>query len=196
MVIDACRICDNRTLLPVLDLGPSALTGVFPATPEQQVPTVPLELVLCSPDGCGLLQLRHTADLGLMYGEHYGYRSGIRPFMIEHLRGKVAAITERVAPGPGDLVLDIGSNDGTLLGCYPRNGVTLAGIDPSGRSSAPPTRRTRNSSPTSSPARSSPSGSAPGAPRRSPPSRCSTTSRARSTSCGTSPPSSTTTAYG
>ena len=141
MVIDACRICDNRTLLPVLDLGPSALTGVFPATPEQQVPTVPLELVMCSPDGCGLLQLRHTADLGLMYGEHYGYRSGIRPFMIEHLRGKVAAITELVELAPGDLVLDIGSNDGTLLGCYPRNGLALAGIDPSGekfRASYPP----------------------------------------------------------
>ena len=134
MVIDACRICDNRTLLPVLDLGPSALTGVFPATPEQQVPTVPLELVMCSPDGCGLLQLRHTADLGLMYGEHYGYRSGIRPFMIEHLRGKVAAITDLVDLGPDDLVA--GHRQQRLhpaRAATPATVPTLVGIDPSGR---------------------------------------------------------------
>ncbi|WP_369389920.1 class I SAM-dependent methyltransferase [Streptomyces sp. CG1] len=132
MVIDACRICGNRTLLPVLDLGSSPLTCVFPHNREQEVPEVPLELVLCSPDGCGLLQLRHTADFDLMYGEHYGYRSGIRPFMVEHLRSKVRTAMTRVDLGPDDLVLDIGSNDSTLLRCYPQDGPALVGIDPSG----------------------------------------------------------------
>ncbi|MCO6008415.1 class I SAM-dependent methyltransferase [Actinoallomurus purpureus] len=131
MIIDACRVCGNRELLPLLDLGPQALTGVFPRTPDESVPEVPLELVKCSPSGCGLVQLRHTADLALMYNEGYGYRSGIRPFMVDHLAAKVDAITRRVAPGPGDLVLDIGSNDGTLLGAYD-SGPTRVGVDPVG----------------------------------------------------------------
>jgi NDP-4-keto-2,6-dideoxyhexose 3-C-methyltransferase len=59
MITDACRVCGNRELLSLLDLGPHALTGVFPRTAEESVPEVPLELVKCSPSGCGLVQLRH-----------------------------------------------------------------------------------------------------------------------------------------
>lgn len=132
MTIAECRVCGNRTLLQVLDLGEQALTGVFPRSRTEVVPTAPLELVKCSPDGCGLVQLRHTADLSLMYGHQYGYRSGIRPFMINHLRGKVDELTRLVDIGPDDLVLDIGSNDGTLLSEYPADGRTLVGVDPTG----------------------------------------------------------------
>jgi NDP-4-keto-2,6-dideoxyhexose 3-C-methyltransferase len=126
-----CRICHNRALVPVLDLGTQALTGIFPR-PGEVVPTAPLELVKCGPDGCGLVQLRHTADLSLMYGIHYGYRSGIRPFMINHLHGKVRLLTRLVDLDSADLVLDIGSNDATLLRGYPANGLTRVGIDPTG----------------------------------------------------------------
>jgi NDP-4-keto-2,6-dideoxyhexose 3-C-methyltransferase len=126
----ACRICGNRTLVPVLDLGMQALTGIFPR-PGEDVPVAPLELVRCDPGGCGLLQMRHTADLSLMYGEHYGYRSSIRPFMINHLRQKVSALTGLVELDAGDLVLDIGSNDATLLKAYPPE-VTRVGVDPTG----------------------------------------------------------------
>lgn len=132
MIIDACRVCGNRELLPVLDLGSQALTGVFPRSRGEDVPVVPLELLKCSPSGCGLVQLRHSADAGLMYNEGYGYRSGIRPFMIRHLHGKVAMVSEMVAPGPGDLVVDIGSNDGTLLHGYAADGPALVGFDPVG----------------------------------------------------------------
>lgn len=129
MITDSCRVCGNRELLPLLDLGLQALTGIFPRTDSESIPEVPLELVKCSPSGCGLVQLRHTADLSLMYHEGYGYRSGIRPFMVNHLAAKAAAVSRRVALGPGDLVLDIGSNDGTLLKAYD-SGVTRVGIDP------------------------------------------------------------------
>ncbi|MER7049436.1 class I SAM-dependent methyltransferase [Streptomyces jumonjinensis] len=126
-----CRICGNRTLLPVLDLGTQSLTGIFPG-PGEVVPTAPLELVKCSPDGCGLVQLRHTADLSLMYGVHYGYRSGIRPFMVNHLHGKVAKLTGMVDLDSDDLTIDIGSNDSTLLRGYRTEGLTRVGIDPTG----------------------------------------------------------------
>jgi NDP-4-keto-2,6-dideoxyhexose 3-C-methyltransferase len=125
-----CRVCGNRTLLPVLDLGNQALTGIFPR-PGEEVPVAPLQLVRCGPAGCGLVQLRHTADLSLMYGVHYGYRSSIRPFMVNHLSRKVEQLTGLVDLTPGDLVLDIGSNDATLLKAYPA-GITRVGVDPTG----------------------------------------------------------------
>jgi len=127
----ACRACGNTELLPVLDLGTQALTGIFPASRDEDVPTAPLEILRCSPAGCGLVQIRHTADLSLMYGDRYGYRSGVRPFMVNHLHGKVARLTGMVDLNPGDLVIDIGSNDSTLLQAYPA-GVTAVGIDPTG----------------------------------------------------------------
>src|SRR5262249_40925506 len=127
-----CRVCGNRTLLPVLNLGEQALTGIFARSRDEQVPTAPVELVTCSPEGCGLVQLRHTADLSMMFGERYGYRSSVRPYMVNHLHGKVAELTAMVDVGPGDLVLDIGSNDSTLLRGYPADGPTLVGVDPAG----------------------------------------------------------------
>ncbi|MFD6619292.1 class I SAM-dependent methyltransferase [Streptomyces albidoflavus] len=132
MAIAECRACGNRSLLPVLDLGSQALTGIFPHTREEKVPVEPLELVRCSPEGCGLVQLRHTVDPSLMYGDSYGYRSGIRPFMVNHLRSKVETVTGLVDLEATDLVLDIGSNDSTLLRHYPADGPTLVGIDPTG----------------------------------------------------------------
>ncbi len=132
MINTECRVCGNRTLLPVLNLGEQALTGIFARSRDEQVPTAPLELVKCSPEGCGLVQLRHTADLSMMYGKRYGYRSSIRPFMVNHLHDKVAELTAMVDVGPGDLVLDIGSNDSTLLRGYPADGPTLVGVDPTG----------------------------------------------------------------
>ncbi|MEU5299528.1 class I SAM-dependent methyltransferase [Streptomyces noursei] len=131
MMITECRICGNRELQPLLDLGEQALTGVFPRSRDEVVPQARLELVKCSPAGCGLVQLRHTADFDLMYGQGYGYRSGIRPFMVNHLHGKVAELEKLVELGPQDLVLDIGSNDGTLLSGYAADGPQRVGIDPS-----------------------------------------------------------------
>jgi NDP-4-keto-2,6-dideoxyhexose 3-C-methyltransferase len=126
-----CRICGNRTLITVLDLGTQALTGIFPR-PGEVVPTAPLELVKCGPGGCGLVQIGHTADLSLMYGAHYGYRSSIRPFMVDHLHRKVRLLTGMVDLDSTDLVLDIGSNDATLLRGYTVGGLTRVGIDPTG----------------------------------------------------------------
>lgn len=125
----ACRICGNPDLESVLNLGNQALTGVFPRNRDEVVPSVPLELVKCAPPGCGLVQLRDTADFGLMYNESYGYRSGIRPFMINHLHGKVATLRGMVEVGRDDLVIDIGSNDSTLLRAYLPDAPKLVGFD-------------------------------------------------------------------
>jgi hypothetical protein len=135
--ISRCRICGNAELAPVLNLGEQSLTGVFPTKKDQKITSGPLELVKCSEDGnnkaCGLLQLRHSYDLNEMYGLNYGYRSGLNRSMVEHLHLKVGKICAMADPKPGDLIIDIGSNDSTLLQGYPKKGFTLVGIDPTGK---------------------------------------------------------------
>jgi len=66
-----------------------------------------------------------------MYGDNYGYRSGLNKHMVAHLHAKIAAIQGMVALAPGDLVIDIGANDGTSLGAY-REDLLLVGVDPTG----------------------------------------------------------------
>jgi NDP-4-keto-2,6-dideoxyhexose 3-C-methyltransferase len=66
-----------------------------------------------------------------MYGDNYGYRSGLNGSMVAHLHDKIHAITASVELNPGDLVIDIGSNDGTSLAAYPDN-LTRVGVDPVG----------------------------------------------------------------
>lgn len=132
--IHRCRICGNTELIPVVDLGEQYLTGIFPR--QKTVSTLtkgPLRLVKChGGDGvCDLLQLEHSYDLNEMYGENYGYRSGLNASMVRHLHEKVARIRRTVDLRPGDLVVDIGSNDGTTLGAYPDD-LLLVGIDPTG----------------------------------------------------------------
>jgi NDP-4-keto-2,6-dideoxyhexose 3-C-methyltransferase len=133
--IQKCRICGNARLAPVLNLGAQPLSSVFPEATAPDPSLAPLELVKCeAPAGesaCGLLQLRHSANVSEMYGQTYGYRSGTSPTMRAHLKAKVDRLLAYVRPSPGDVVLDIGCNDGTLLNYYDGLGLDRFGIDPS-----------------------------------------------------------------
>lgn len=135
-LINRCRICCNSHLTQVLDLGEQALTGVFPDASSEQVTSGPLQLLKCDvtaqAGACGLLQLAHSYDLNEMYGDNYGYRSGLNPSMVAHLQEKVRRILGVVKINPEDLVVDIGSNDCTTLRAYPPGAGRLVGIDPTG----------------------------------------------------------------
>jgi hypothetical protein len=126
--IHSCRICSSRELRLVFDLGSQSLTGRFPAASEVDPPSAPLTLLRCAE--CGLVQLKHSVDTAEMFGENYGYRSGINATMRAHLAGIAAGVTERAGLKPGDVALDIGCNDGTLLCAYDVNGLVRLGIDP------------------------------------------------------------------
>jgi hypothetical protein len=128
--IDGCRLTGSPNLVTVLSLGHQALTGVFPRAKEQEVTSGPLELVWC-PDS-GLLQLAHSYDTGEMYGENYGYRSGLNQSMVRHLSQKVEMLERLGSLLPGDVVLDIGSNDATLLKAYATPNLKRVGMDPTG----------------------------------------------------------------
>lgn len=131
--IEKCRICGNKNLVSILDLGKQALTGVFPKKNEK-IEEGPLEMVKCfSVDGkdvCGLVQLKHNYQMEKLYGDNYGYRSGLNKSMVNHLAEIVKKIEKTVILSDNDLVIDIASNDGTLLACYENKNLDLLGIDP------------------------------------------------------------------
>lgn len=130
-----CRICGNENLTPVINLGNQRLSGVFPHPDAPQPSYSPLELLRCdseaTPGACGLVQLKHSADLEEMYGTTYGYHSSLSPTMTSHLKQKITALLDFVKPQPGEVILDIGCNDGTLLNYCEGRGLTRVGIDPS-----------------------------------------------------------------
>ncbi len=132
--VEKCRICGNTHLECVLDLGEQMLTGVFPREKGEKVTTGQLHLVKCTGgnESCGLLQMEHSYDLAEMYGENYGYRSGLNASMVAHLNNKVKRILGLVELRKGDLIIDIGSNDSTTLQAYPTSGMVLVGVDPTG----------------------------------------------------------------
>jgi hypothetical protein len=126
-----CRICGSNNLISVLNLGYQELTGIFPKSPSQAITRGPLELAWCP--GCGLLQLKHSYEASEMYGENYGYRSGLNQSMVNHLTEKVRYLERLVPLHAGDVVLDIGSNDATMLKAFAASGIKRIGIDPTGK---------------------------------------------------------------
>ena len=126
--INECRASKSRHLISVLNLGEQCLTGVFPRSRSQHITKGPLELIWC-PDS-GLLQLKHSYSLSEMYGENYGYRSGLNASMVAHLSGKIRGLERKYQPQRGDWVLDIGSNDCTSLKAYTTKGLRRIGMDP------------------------------------------------------------------
>src|ERR1700744_3051647 len=105
--LERCRVGGSRNLIPVLHLGEQELTGVFPH-PGEMVTRGPLELVWC-PDS-GLLQLAHSFDPSEMYGDNYGYRSGLNASMVRHLTHKIHFLERLAGLKACDTLLDNASH--------------------------------------------------------------------------------------
>ena len=128
--INQCRISASKNLITVLNLGNQSLTGIFPKSKDDKITKGPLELVWCPESS--LLQLKHSFNLSEMYGKNYGYRSSLNISMVDHLKHKIFQIEKLYPVSSGDLVIDIGSNDATLLKAYKTQGLKKIGIDPTG----------------------------------------------------------------
>ena len=127
MPLSKCRISNKDDLINVCDLGIHSMCGFFPNNTNIEIDKGSLALGW-SPSS-GLLQLIEERDVSSMYGDNYGYRSGLNKSMIYHLKNKVQYLTSINKLKENSVVLDIGSNDGTLLSFYGDN-LTKIGIDP------------------------------------------------------------------
>lgn len=126
MRIKTCRICKKTKLKKLFSLGKICFTGKFPSI-NQKIKKEPVTVVICK--NCELVQLGHNFDLKYLYGPDYGYRTGINKTMLNHVKNVVKSLSKKVKIKKNDFVLDIASNDGSLLNFY-NNNIKTFGIDP------------------------------------------------------------------
>ena len=125
--ISKCRCCKSKKLKKFLDFGKMSLTTEFPKNSNTSK-KITMELIICN--NCRLFQLRHNYELKKLYNEDYGYKSGINKSMHSHLEDIAKQAEKKVILNNKDIILDIASNDGTLLKKYKNSKVIKFGIDP------------------------------------------------------------------
>jgi hypothetical protein len=128
--IKKCRISDDKKLIRIGKLGNFSLTGTFNKTKNKLHQKTPIELVYSKKSK--LLQLAHNYNESKLFGNNYGYRSSLNKSMISHLKSKKVQLIKIVKPKKNDSILDIGSNDGTLLNLY-TNKYKRFGVDPTAK---------------------------------------------------------------
>ena len=124
-----CRICRGRELTLILDLGRTALANRFlsPELAGEPEPTYPLRLVRCG--DCGLVQIDETVPPQMLFG-HYLYLSQTSDAVRQHVERLARDLIDHYGLRAGDLVLEVASNDGTLLKAFAPFGVRTLGIEP------------------------------------------------------------------
>lgn len=126
--IEKCRSCDSKELIPIISLGDQYIVN-FVSSVNDKRDKCPLNLVLC--DKCKLLQLEHNAPNSSMWNEQYWYKSAINKMIRENLKEIVSEANNLVDLNLGDVVVDIGCNDGTLLEYYSNEKSRRIGFEPS-----------------------------------------------------------------
>lgn len=124
-----CRGCGSRDLELVFSLKPSPIGDAY-VTPERvsvPQPSYPIDLHMCRQ--CGLAQILDVIDPEILYGE-YIYVTASSMGLAEHFRSYADSVTDRCRLSPDSLVVDIGSNDGTLLRCFQQRGMNVLGVEP------------------------------------------------------------------
>ena len=126
MRIKQCRNCKYKKLIKLFSLGNLSFTGKFSSS-KDNIKKKPVTVFLCN--SCDLVQLAHNYDLKYLYGPDYGYRTGINKTMTDHVKKITENLAKLTKLKKNDFVLDIASNDGTLLNSYNRN-IVKFGVDP------------------------------------------------------------------
>lgn len=128
--VSKCQICGQEDLELVISLGHQPPVHAH-LTPEQlHEPETAYPLNLCRCNSCGLLQLDYIADPKIIFRKDYPYLTGMTNMLIENFRSLATAVMEKYNLTEKDLVIDIGSNDGTLLKHFVPYGVRVLGVEP------------------------------------------------------------------
>lgn len=128
--IKKCQICGNKDLKPILDLGHQPIVQNYLSEKTMHEPevTYPLRLVRC--EECELLQIDYVVDPKLVFPPQYPYRTGLTNMLIRNFEELAEEMRNESMYAQNDLVVDIGSNDGTLLSSFQRRGARVIGIEP------------------------------------------------------------------
>lgn len=128
--INFCQICNSNKLHTVLDLGhqplcDSLLTEKTINEPEK---TYPLRMVWC--ENCSGVQIDYCVDGSEVYHPNYPYKSGVTKELVEYQVNIGKGLIKKYNLQEGDLVIDVGSNDGTLLSGFKGTGIKTVGVEP------------------------------------------------------------------
>ena len=127
MKLKKCRLCHSNKFSGLFSLGNLSFTGKFPNDIKQNIPKKEVHLIICNT--CKLVQLNQNFNPRYLYGKDYGYRTGLNQTMTEHVK-LIAHEAQKLSKiKKGEFVLDIASNDGTMLNFYRKDLMTV-GIDP------------------------------------------------------------------
>lgn len=127
--LNKCRICGSQDLRIFLDLGKTALANSFIKKSElsKKEDKFPLAVYFC--ETCKLSQLTHIVNPEILFRDYVYFSSGM-PVLPQHFKDYAKDVVKRFATTKGDLVVEIGSNDGILLLAIKNLGVRVLGIDP------------------------------------------------------------------
>src|SRR2546426_204153 len=125
-----CQVCNSRDLELALALGHQAPCHALLSVEQLHQPeaTYPLNMIRCR--ACGLMQLDYIIDGREVYYPDYPYRSGITKELADHHHRLSTDVVKRFDVSKDSLVVDIGSNDGTLLRGFQRQGMRVLGVEP------------------------------------------------------------------
>lgn len=125
----SCRACGETTLRPFLSLGRQPLANAFLRTPSEFAAErfFPLEVYFC--DTCSLVQLVDVVDPEVLFG-HYLYVTGTSETIARHNDAYAQAVVAELELTDRDLVVEVASNDGSLLACFAARGVQTLGVEP------------------------------------------------------------------
>lgn len=126
---DSCRLCESKQLVLAFKLEPTPPANAFVNKQDilNNQPIFPLDVFFC--EKCYHLQLLDIVDPKILF-ENYVYVSGTSPVFVKHFEEYADYILKNYPQTENSLVVDIGSNDGTLLRFFKENGLKVLGIDP------------------------------------------------------------------
>ncbi len=127
---ESCRMCEEGSLTKAMSLTPTPPGNDFLTKEElgRDEPVYPLDLYFC--EACHHIQLGHVVDPKILYQKNYSYVSATSAYFVNHLKHYAKDMVERFDLKPGDLAVDIGSNDGTCLSFFKDKGMKVVGVDP------------------------------------------------------------------
>lgn len=134
VLVDACQVCGSTALESIVFVGYLPPVNTMPpvgARPAEQ-PAYPAELLRCQ--ACTLVQLGLVVDPAILFPPTYPYTSGTTRILRENFADLCRESTSLLGLEKGDLVVDIGSNDGTLLGNFKDAGFSVCGVEPTNAS--------------------------------------------------------------
>ena len=126
--IRRCLLCENKSLKKIFSLGNLFISNFVKKKDINKGLRAPLSLMYCNK--CTLIQLSHIAPQELMYKKFYWYKSGITNTMRNELKDLYQATLKKIKLEKGDVILDIGANDGTLLKYYKKKNFITVGCEP------------------------------------------------------------------